>query len=182
MSAVAELISRWVRPVPDWPEPGVTFRDITPLIADAGALAAVVDALVDQAAARGPVDAVIGVEARGFIFAPAVALRLGVGFVPVRKLGKLPAERLGVAYDLEYGSATVEMHADALRPGARVIVTTCLPPVGPWPQSASSSRWPVRPWRPTSSCWSFPPSVAASGSGPSAASPFTPTEHDSESS
>jgi len=122
MSAVAELISRWVRPVPDWPEPGVTFRDITPLIADAGALAAVVDALVDQAAARGPVDAVIGVEARGFIFAPAVALRLGVGFVPVRKLGKLPAERLGVAYDLEYGSATVEMHADALRPGARVIV------------------------------------------------------------
>lgn len=122
MSDVAEVIDRWVRVVADWPEPGVTFRDITPLLADAHALAVVVDALVDRAAASGPVDAVIGIEARGFIIAPAVALRLGVGFVPVRKLGKLPAERLSVAYDLEYGSATVEMHADALQPGARVLV------------------------------------------------------------
>lgn len=122
MNDVAELIDRLVRPVADWPEPGVTFRDITPLIADAGGLAAVVDALVERAAGSGPVDAVIGIEARGFIFAPAVALRLGAGFVPVRKQGKLPGARLSVSYDLEYGTAMVEMHADALRPGDRVLV------------------------------------------------------------
>jgi len=117
-----DVIDRLVRPIEDWPEPGVTFRDITPLLADPAAFGAVVDGLVALAEAAGPVDAVLGIEARGFLFGPSIALRLGVGFVPVRKAGKLPAESLSTSYDLEYGSATLEMHVDALAPGARVLV------------------------------------------------------------
>ncbi len=116
------LIERWVRPIPDWPVPGVTFRDITPLLAEPSAFAAVVDALAASARELGPVDAVLGIEARGFIVGAPVALALGAGFVPVRKEGKLPHETLSVSYELEYGSATVEMHADALKPGDRVLV------------------------------------------------------------
>ena len=116
------LIERWVRPIPDWPVPGVTFRDITPLLAEPSAFAAVVDALAAVGRELGPVDAVLGIEARGFIVGAPVALALGAGFVPVRKEGKLPYETLSVSYELEYGSATVEMHADALRPGDRVLV------------------------------------------------------------
>lgn len=122
MTDVHATIDRLVRPIADWPEPGVTFRDITPLLGDADALAAVVDAMVDLAGEVGSIDAVLGIEARGFIFGPAIALRLGAGFVPVRKVGKLPADSLSTSYDLEYGSATLEMHVDALRPGARVLV------------------------------------------------------------
>jgi len=119
---VVALIERWVRPIPDWPVPGVTFRDITPLLAEPSAFAAVVDALAAAGRELGPVDAVLGIEARGFIVGAPVALALGAGFVPVRKEGKLPHETLSVSYELEYGSATVEMHADALRPGDRVLV------------------------------------------------------------
>lgn len=122
MTDLDAAIDRLVRPIADWPEPGVTFRDITPLLRDAGALAATVDGLVALAQEIGPVDAVLGIEARGFIFGPAVALRLGAGFVPVRKAGKLPSTSLSTSYDLEYGSATLEMHADAIEPGARVLV------------------------------------------------------------
>jgi adenine phosphoribosyltransferase len=119
---LSDVIDRLVRVVEDWPEPGVTFRDITPLLADPDALQAVVDGLVELATAMGPVDAVLGIEARGFLFGPSVALRLGAGFVPVRKAGKLPSRSLSTSYDLEYGSAVLEMHVDALKPGDRVIV------------------------------------------------------------
>jgi adenine phosphoribosyltransferase len=122
VSDLDDLIDRLVRPIEDWPEPGVTFRDITPLLADAGALAAVIDGLADLAREAGPVDAVLGIEARGFLFGPSIALRLGAGFVPVRKAGKLPSVSLSTSYQLEYGAAVLEMHADALRPGARVLV------------------------------------------------------------
>jgi adenine phosphoribosyltransferase len=116
------VIDRLVRPIADWPEPGVTFRDITPLLADPVAFAAVIDGLVEIAEKAGPVDAVLGIEARGFIFGPSIALRLGVGFVPVRKAGKLPSTSLSTSYDLEYGSATMEMHVDAVDAGAKVLV------------------------------------------------------------
>lgn len=119
---VSSLIDRLVRPVEDWPVPGVTFRDITPLLADPEALRQVVDALVDLARASGPITAVLGIEARGFIFAPSIALALGAGFVPIRKAGKLPSSSHTTSYDLEYGSAELEMHRDALEPGDRVLV------------------------------------------------------------
>lgn len=119
---VSSLIDRLVRPVEDWPVPGVTFRDITPLLADPHALRAVVDALIEQARAQGPIDAVIGIEARGFIFAPAIALGLDAGFIPIRKVGKLPSSSFTTSYDLEYGSAELEMHRDALAPGDRVLI------------------------------------------------------------
>lgn len=124
MPDIAGLIDALVRPIEDWPEPGVTFRDITPLLADPNGLRAVIDALADKAReiAGGPIDAVLGIEARGFFFAPAVALALGAGFVPVRKAGKLPAPLFSVSYALEYGHATVEMHTDAIEPGDRVLV------------------------------------------------------------
>lgn len=122
MSELDALIDRLVRPIHDWPEPGVTFRDITPLLAAPSAFAAVVDGLVALSELTGPVDAVLGIEARGFLFGPSIAMRLGVAFVPVRKAGKLPAESLSTSYDLEYGSATLEMHVDAIAPGDRVIV------------------------------------------------------------
>ncbi|RLV55399.1 adenine phosphoribosyltransferase [Aeromicrobium phragmitis] len=111
-----------IRAVPDWPEPGVTFRDITPLLADPEGLAATIDALTDVAVAWGPIDTVVGIEARGFVLAPPVALRLGAGFVPIRKAGKLPAPTESRTYDLEYGSATVEVHRDAIAPGDRVLI------------------------------------------------------------
>ena len=111
-----------MRPIPDWPAPGVTFRDITPLLAQPDAFAAVVEAMAAAAAELGPIDAVLGVEARGFIVGAPVALELGAGFVPVRKSGKLPADTLSTSYALEYGEATIEIHADALKPGDRVLV------------------------------------------------------------
>ncbi|MCD9198193.1 adenine phosphoribosyltransferase [Aeromicrobium wangtongii] len=122
MTELESLIDDLVRPIEDWPEPGVTFRDITPLLGDPAAYGAVIDGLVALAEEAGPVDAILGIEARGFLFGPSIALRLGVGFVPVRKLGKLPADLLSTSYDLEYGSSTLEMHVDALAPGARVLV------------------------------------------------------------
>ncbi len=122
MSELDAVIDRLVRPIADWPEPGVTFRDITPLLADPVAFGSVIDGLVELAEQAGPVDAVLGIEARGFLFGPSIALRLGVGFVPVRKAGKLPSTSLSTSYDLEYGSATMEMHVDAIASGSRVLV------------------------------------------------------------
>jgi adenine phosphoribosyltransferase len=111
--------------VPDFPEPGVLFKDITPLLADHAALAAVVDALAaagrDEAGTP-VVDKVMGMESRGFILGAPVALALGVGFVPVRKAGKLPRATYAVSYALEYGEATLEIHRDALRAGERVLL------------------------------------------------------------
>jgi adenine phosphoribosyltransferase len=114
-----------VRDVPDFPEPGVLFKDISPLLADHDAFVSVIADLA--AAGRDPagavvVDKVAGIEARGFILAAPVAIALGVGFVPVRKAGKLPGEVLSESYALEYGEATLDIHRDAVAPGDRVLV------------------------------------------------------------
>jgi adenine phosphoribosyltransferase len=113
------LIKSHIRDIPDYPQPGVVFKDITPLLADAPAFSAVVDGL---AADHGQVDKVAGIEARGFILAAPVALRLDAGFVPVRKKGKLPAATYSQDYELEYGSATLEVHQDAFAAGERVLI------------------------------------------------------------
>jgi adenine phosphoribosyltransferase len=148
------LISARIRDIPDYPQPGIVFKDITPLLADADAFAAVVSAMAEgsrdgeggpgqeesglgQGVGRlgqgvgglgqgvgglGRIDKVVGIEARGFILAAPVACCLGAGFVPVRKQGKLPAETLAESYQLEYGTATVEVHVDAFQPGDRVLI------------------------------------------------------------
>ncbi|MEU7882536.1 adenine phosphoribosyltransferase [Microbispora bryophytorum] len=107
-----------IRDVPDYPKPGILFKDITPILADHSAFTQVVDELGDGLA----FDKVVGIEARGFILAAPVAYRSGAGFVPVRKKGKLPADTYEASYDLEYGSATIEVHADAFDPGDRVLI------------------------------------------------------------
>ncbi|HEU0016298.1 MAG TPA: adenine phosphoribosyltransferase, partial [Longimicrobium sp.] len=116
-----EHLKALVRDVPDFPTPGILFRDVTPLLRDPRGLAQVVDAFTERYRGRG-IDAVAGVESRGFIFGAPLALALGVGFVPIRKLGKLPADRVRREYALEYGTNTLEMHRDAVRPGERVLV------------------------------------------------------------
>jgi adenine phosphoribosyltransferase len=114
-------LAAFIRPIPDFPKPGILFRDITPLLADAPAFAAAIDRLA--APWRGaPLDALAAVEARGFLFAGPLALALGVGVIPVRKPGKLPADTISHEYDLEYGRDRLEMHKGVLRPGARVLV------------------------------------------------------------
>jgi len=114
-------LKQLIREVPDFPKPGILFYDITTLLKDAQGLRAVVDALKGQYA-NTKVDTVIGIEARGFIFAPALAYALGAGFVPVRKPKKLPSECVSVTYDLEYGTDTLEMHRDAVGSGHRVLI------------------------------------------------------------
>jgi adenine phosphoribosyltransferase len=112
---------RRVRAIPDFPIPGILFRDITPVLADARAFHAVIDAFVARFVSE-RIDAVVAIESRGFIFGAALAARLNVSFVPVRKPGKLPAATDRVKYKLEYGTAELEMHRDALAKGARVVV------------------------------------------------------------
>ncbi|MEU1540050.1 MULTISPECIES: adenine phosphoribosyltransferase [Streptomycetaceae] len=114
------LLSR-IRDVPDHPRPGVMFKDITPLLADPEAFNALIDALAGLCARHGA-DKVVGLEARGFILAAPAAARAGLGFVPVRKAGKLPGATLGQAYELEYGTAEIEVHQDAFSAGDRVLV------------------------------------------------------------
>ena len=116
---LARLIMSRIRDVPDYPQPGIVFKDITPLLGDGQAFNAVVDGL---AKSYGPVDKVVGIEARGFILAAPVACRLGAGFVPIRKKGKLPAATYSQDYELEYGTATIEVHTDAFAPSDRVLV------------------------------------------------------------
>jgi len=111
-----------IRSVPDFPRPGIVFRDATPLFADPAALRCAVDLLVERLAEEGPVDIVFGAEARGFILGPALAMRLGAGFVPARRQGKLPAATERATDPLEYGAAELHVHADAIAPGARVVV------------------------------------------------------------
>jgi len=118
--AVAE-IQRAIRNIPDFPKPGIQFKDITPLLADARLFAASIE-LLTQNFRPETVDAVVGIDARGFIFAAAAALKLGAGFVPVRKKGKLPYQCLEQEYQLEYGTSTVAMHVDALKRGSRVLL------------------------------------------------------------
>jgi adenine phosphoribosyltransferase len=110
-----------IRTIPDYPKPGILFRDITTLLGDARAFRRAVDELVQPFAGL-KIDKVAGIEARGFILGGAVAHQLSAGFVPVRKKGKLPFQTIGVAYDLEYGTDMVEMHADAVAPGERVML------------------------------------------------------------
>ena len=110
-----------IREVPDFPKPGINFYDITTLLKDAAGWREVIDALQAHYAGT-QIDVVVGIEARGFIFAPAIAYALGAGFVPVRKPGKLPAAVERVSYDLEYGSDALEIHKDAIQPGQRVVL------------------------------------------------------------
>ena len=116
-----EELKRLIREVPDFPKPGILFYDITTLLKDAEGFRSVIDGL-RQHYQRARVDTVLGIEARGFIFAPALAYALGAGFVPVRKPNKLPAECVSVTYDLEYGSDSLEMHKDAIGEGHRVLI------------------------------------------------------------
>ena len=115
------LAESLIRDVPDFPIPGIVFKDITPVVQDPAALKQVIDALAEWGKGLTP-DLVMGIEARGFIFGTGLALALNVGFVPLRKLGKLPGARVTEEYALEYGTNTVEMHADAIKPGQRILV------------------------------------------------------------
>ena len=116
-----ERLRNFVREVPDFPTPGIQFKDITPLLGDEEAFATVVDLLAQHFDRQG-VNRVLGIEARGFIIAAPVAYRLDAGFVPARKHGKLPWETIGIDYELEYGAERLELHSDAVQPGDRVLI------------------------------------------------------------
>ena len=120
-SPTAAEIQAAIRNVPDFPKPGIQFKDITPVLADARLFSGAIELLTERFA-PGTVDAVVGIDARGFIFAAAAAVKLRAGFVPVRKKGKLPYQTHEQDYALEYGHATVAIHVDALKPGARVLL------------------------------------------------------------
>ena len=117
----AKDIEGAIRNIPDFPKPGIQFKDITPVLADARLFSGSID-LLTSGIKPGEVDAVVGIDARGFIFAAAAAVKLQAGFIPVRKRGKLPFQTHEQDYDLEYGTATVAVHVDALKPGARVLL------------------------------------------------------------
>lgn len=116
-----ERIQKLVRDIPDFPQPGILFKDITPVLRDPVAFRHTIDALV-KAESESPFDLILGIESRGFIFAAAMAQQLGIGFIPVRKPGKLPYETVKESYSLEYGSNTLEIHTDAIQPGQRILV------------------------------------------------------------
>ncbi len=122
-TSVTDYLHAHIRTVPDWPSPGVQFRDITPLLQDAKVFRVLIDAFVHRYmdATRRP-DVVAGLDARGFILGAVVAYELNIGFVPIRKKGKLPFTTVEETYELEYGSATVELHTDAVKPGHRVLL------------------------------------------------------------
>jgi adenine phosphoribosyltransferase len=114
-------LTDYIRSIPDFPKPGILFRDITPLLADAGALRQAVADLAERFRGR-EINLIAAAEARGFIFAAPLAIELGAGLIPIRKPGKLPYQCLSHSYDLEYGSGTLQIHSDAIRAGARVLV------------------------------------------------------------
>ncbi|MBB4638874.1 adenine phosphoribosyltransferase [Longimicrobium terrae] len=116
-----EHLKALIRDVPDFPSRGIMFRDVTPLLRDPGAFAEVIGALAARYRDQG-IDAVAGIESRGFLFGAPLAMALGVGFIPIRKIGKLPGEKVSREYALEYGTNTLEMHVDAARPGERVLL------------------------------------------------------------
>ena len=117
----ADDLQRAIRNIPDFPQPGIQFKDITPVLADARLFSGCVD-LLTAGYQPGSADSVVGIDARGFIFAAAAALRLQAGFVPVRKRGKLPHQTYEQSYELEYGSNTIAIHVDAFQPGSRVLL------------------------------------------------------------
>ncbi len=121
MAVTTKDLATRIRDIPDFPKPGILFKDITTLLKDGESFKAAIDGMLERIGKR-EVDVVVGMESRGFIFGAPIAYKLGVGFVPVRKLGKLPADVVSVEYDLEYGSASLEMHKDAMKPGAKVLI------------------------------------------------------------
>jgi adenine phosphoribosyltransferase len=131
------LIEGAIRNVPDFPKPGIQFKDITPLLADPKLFAASIDMLTGSFR-PGDVDIIVGIDARGFIFASAAALKLGAGLVPVRKKGKLPYQTHEESYDLEYGTATLAIHVDAIKPGSRVLLVDDLLATGGTAGAAAS--------------------------------------------
>jgi adenine phosphoribosyltransferase len=120
-ASVTDYLRGHIRTVPDWPAPGVQFRDITPLLQEPDVFRVLIDAFAGRARLHRP-DVVAGLDARGFILGSVVAYLLGVGFIPIRKKGKLPFTTVEETYELEYGSATVELHTDAVKPGQRVVL------------------------------------------------------------
>ena len=126
-----------IREVPDFPKKGILFYDVTTLLKDSDGLRRVIDILSERYHDSG-IDQVLGIESRGFIFGPAVAINIGAGFVPVRKPGKLPAETLSVSYDLEYGQDTLEIHVDGVEPGQRVVVVDDLIATGGTAEATAS--------------------------------------------
>jgi adenine phosphoribosyltransferase len=132
---VKTRIMRVLRDVPDFPKPGILFKDITPLFQHPDVLALALDSMA-QLLANTPVDAIAGIESRGFLFGVPLAQRLQLPFVPIRKKGKLPASVVQQSYDLEYGTDTIEMHADALTPGQRVVIVDDLLATGGTAQAA----------------------------------------------
>ena len=122
-TSASDFLRQHIRTVPDWPAPGVQFRDITPLLQDPAVFRVLIQAFVQRYAEEGRrPDVVAGLDARGFILGAVVAYELNVGFVPIRKKGKLPFTTVAETYELEYGSATVELHTDAVQPGQRVLL------------------------------------------------------------
>jgi adenine phosphoribosyltransferase len=121
MSANCDHLKKLIREVPDFPKKGILFYDITTLLKDKVGFATLIDALSEHYL-NAQVDLILAIEARGFIFGPALAYRLNAGFVPIRKPGKLPAEKVRWTYDLEYGKDTLEIHKDAIKPGQRVLI------------------------------------------------------------
>ncbi len=121
MPDLVSRLQRTIRDVPDFPKPGILFKDITPVLADAQLMRGVIDHFAERFSGAG-VDAVVGMESRGFIFGAPLAIALDAAFVPARKPGKLPWDSVGVEYDLEYGSARLEVHSDAISSGHRVLV------------------------------------------------------------
>jgi adenine phosphoribosyltransferase len=120
-SADCDRLKKLIREVPDFPKPGILFYDITTLLKDKLGFARLIDALSENYIGK-EIDLVLGMEARGFIFGPALAYRLNAGFVPVRKPGKLPAETIKISYELEYGSNALELHKDAIERGQRILI------------------------------------------------------------
>jgi adenine phosphoribosyltransferase len=117
----SDTLAKAVRDVPDFPKPGIIFKDITPILSDGELFKESIDLFIDACRPLKP-DKIVGIDARGFLFASAVAYELGVGFVPVRKKGKLPYRTKEATYTLEYGEATIEMHVDAVKPGERIVL------------------------------------------------------------
>ncbi|OGQ07686.1 MAG: adenine phosphoribosyltransferase [Deltaproteobacteria bacterium RIFCSPLOWO2_12_FULL_40_28] len=116
-----EKLKKIIRDVPDFPKPGIIFKDITPLLKDPQSFRDIIDAFAEQFKNKG-IQKIVGIESRGFMFGAALAYQLGIGFIPVRKKGKLPWKTVSQSYDLEYGTDTVEMHADAVETGECVLV------------------------------------------------------------
>jgi adenine phosphoribosyltransferase len=131
-----EQIQSAIRTIPDFPQPGILFRDITPVLADADLFRQVIDLLAEKTINFGA-EKVVGIDARGFLFGAAVAYKLGLGFVPIRKKGKLPFKTIRYSYALEYGKADMEIHVDAVRPGEKIVLVDDLLATGGTAAAAS---------------------------------------------